>query len=113
MRNVFLRLGLATTLLIGCNKSIDFHDNPALLLEVSDDGIVSLDSYQGLVTGRMSGVHWKNEPEYLRRARPLIDLARRDKVAFAVDRKGELLIWYPTKDGAESLNQELQKLIPE
>ncbi|WP_257450542.1 hypothetical protein [Archangium lipolyticum] len=110
MRNVLLRLGAALTVLLGCNKSIDFQDNPALLVEVSDDGIVLLDSYQGPVTGRLSGVHWRNEPEYLSKARKLIDIARRDKVAFAVDRRGELLLWYPTEDGAESLNQQLQKL---
>ncbi|WNG29974.1 hypothetical protein F0U62_42685 [Cystobacter fuscus] len=110
MRNVLLRLGAALTVLFGCNKSIDFQDNPALLVEVSDDGIVSLDSYQGPVTGRLSGVRWRNEPEYLSKARKLIDIARRDKVAFAVDRRGALLLWYPTEDGAESLNQQLQKL---
>jgi len=110
MRNMLLRLGAAFTLLLGCNKEIDFQDNPALLVEISDDGIVSLDSYQGPVTGRLSGVHWKNDPEYLSKARRLVDVAMRDKVAFAVDRKGELMLWYPTEHGAESLNQQLRKL---
>lgn len=113
MRNVLLRFGAALTLLLGCNKSVDFQDNPALLVEISDDGIVSLDSYQGPVTGRLSGVQWRNEPEYLRKAREFIAVAMRDKVAFAVDRKGELLLWYPTEDGARSLNEQLRTLKPE
>ena len=100
----------AVGLLLACSKSVDFDDNPALILDVSDSGIVSLDTYQGPVKGRLSGVRWRSDAEYLRRARTLIDFARRDKVAFALTRQGEIEIWYQTESGAESLNQQLRKI---
>lgn len=95
-----------------CHKNVDFNDNPALLVEVSDTGIASLDTYQGPLIGPLGGVHWRRDPEYLQQARTFIDRARRDTVAFAKNRTGEIEIWYQTETGAESLNQQLQKIAP-
>jgi hypothetical protein len=89
---------------------VNFTDNPALLVKISNDGLVELNSYQGVIKGPLEGVSWKNDPKLLEEAKKIILDAQIDKVAFRVNKNGEFQIWYQSVEGAISLNKKLQSV---
>ncbi len=104
---IVLSLFAGILILIKRWRAADFSDNPAWLIEVSDSGTVTLLSYQGEITGRLSGVNWLTNRETMAKSAELIRLAQHDKVAFAKLKDGTLKIWYETESGPECLNEKL------
>jgi hypothetical protein len=90
---------------------IDFSDNPALLIQVSDSGTATLDTYHGQISAPLANVIWKTNSAFLAGAQKLVREAQRDKVAFTKSNDGELQIWFETESGPESLNQKLNALL--
>lgn len=89
---------------------IDFSDNPALIVEVDDNGTVTLDTYQGTITGILKGVRWSKNKIFREKAKNIISKAQVDKVAYVVKSNGEIIIWYQTIDGARNLNKDIQNI---
>ncbi len=89
------------------NAMVDFSDNPALLVQVSEAGTVTLDTYQGRIVAPLAGVNWKTNSALLTEAQKLVREAQREKVAFRKSKSGESQIWYETESGPESLNEKL------
>jgi hypothetical protein len=86
---------------------VDFLDNPALLEGVTNEGVVTLDTDQGKISGRLCGVNWSNNPAFLDKANKLIHLAQSEKVAFEKTQGGCLRIWFVSESGPRSLNEEM------
>jgi hypothetical protein len=91
-------------------STVDFVDNPAWLVEVSAEGNATLHTYQGKITAPLAGVNWNTNPVVLAKVQELIDIAQRDKVAFAKTKAGKLRIWYPDESGPRCLNKEINAI---
>ena len=91
---------------------INFDDNPALLIEVADTGIATLDklSKLGRITAPLAGVKWTTNPTFLAEAHNLIEEAQRNYVAFGVFKDGTVKIWYESESGPTNLNEKLNVL---
>lgn len=89
---------------------VDFSDNPALLVQISETGTVTLDTYNGRIVAPLEGVKWKSNSVLSPQVRELLQEAQREKVAFKKSKNGGLHIWFVTESGSESLNDRLSTL---
>jgi hypothetical protein len=106
---VLTALAFGAIFIASNHANIDFTDNPALLVDVDSNGIATLDTHKGKVTGKLADISWNNDTNFIAKAKLLVAIAQKDTVAFRT-KNDQLTIWYDTESGAKSLNQELGKL---
>jgi hypothetical protein len=92
-------------------RGVDFYDNPAILMEVRESGLVVLDTQQGTLAAPLAEVDGKMRSEAWAKAQEFIHEAQRDMVAWARLRNGKIRVWYGSEDGAVCLNEKLRALM--
>lgn len=92
------------------HKANEFNDNQAILVEVSDMGIATLDDHRQKFSASLAGVRWTTNPTFLVEAHKLIEEAQRNYVAFSVLKDGTVKIWYATESEPANLNEKLDVL---
>jgi hypothetical protein len=92
-------------------SSIDFVDNPALLLDVSKHGVVTLDTKDGTMEIALANTNVAISDESTRQFDRLVAAARRDFVAFGMCSDNTVEVWYQDAEGeTRSLNDDLASL---
>ena len=92
-------------------RSIDFVDNPALLLDVSKDGVVTLDTKDGTIEVALANTNVAISDENMRQFDRLVATAQRDFVAFGMRSDNTVDVWYQDAEGeTRSLNDDLASL---
>jgi hypothetical protein len=88
----------------------DRTDHPPRWFEIGADGTVTMDTYEGMVRGKLADVDWRYDRQFLQRAIPIISEARGNPVD-GLSRPEGIWISYESANGClKSLNKELQKL---
>lgn len=86
---------------------VDFSDNPALLLSVSQNGIATLETQNGLLELPLDALDSGKGTEMDEHARAAVRIAQQDKVAYRITARRTLQIWYETPHGPVLLNSAL------
>lgn len=92
---------------------VDFVDDPAWLVRVDDEGVVTLDTYQGRLSARLKGVPRSADPVVVRKTQAIVERVQKDKVAYRKRSDGMVEVWFLDEAGVVSLNRELSALASE
>lgn len=106
-----LLIGLFLIWLLYFSFSKDIVDDPGLIIDISNDGVILLDTYNGKEQGTLKGVEWRTAFNHDSNIQNLVNEARRDKVMYRVYSDGSIGIWYESADGSQNLNDKLQVYI--
>lgn len=91
-------------------NTVDFYDNPAMLIGISDKGIIVLETYDGKLIGQLKGVRWHKSQNFYLDVMNVIRIAQQDKVAFSHHNNGDLTIWYHNDNSVVCLNDSLKEI---
>jgi hypothetical protein len=93
---------------------VDFVDNPALLVDVSLCGRVSIETKDGMIRAALAGVTGAVCDQDKQAFDHVVSSAMRDVVAFRVRADKTLDIWYQDADGeTRSLNRDVASVFTE
>ena len=95
---------------IWLKNDINFYDNPAILLNVSKDGEVTLDTYSGKLIGNLYNVDWLNDSEFYESVLEIVTKAKVDKVAYSLKRNHDIEVWYQSNEGTQNLNDQIRNI---
>lgn len=95
---------LCTWALFSVNDGLD---QRALLIGIDDRGVVTLDASGSPVVGPLSDITKTPMDIQSPNAQAVLQVARRDTVAYQIDPRGSIKVWFMTGSGLQSLGEEL------